>query len=60
MTHAALSLAYEPRLRALAAMLNRKPIVRRMAVPAGIELHSFEWAILRGQWRKHFGQGAMP
>ena len=47
------------RLQSLRALVVRKPIVRRMPLPAGIELYSFEWAILRGQWRKHFGQGAI-
>ena len=45
-----------PQLIALRALVPRKPIVRRMTLPAGIELHGFEWAILRGQWRKHFGE----
>lgn len=56
MKAAQLSAAYAPRLTALAAQLGRKRIVRRMPLPPDIELHSWEWALLRGQWRRFYGE----
>lgn len=43
------------RLAILRAAVPRKPIVRRLPFPAGIEVHTHEWTILRGQWARCFG-----
>ncbi len=54
MTPSTLSLAFTPRLTALAAKLNRKPIRRRLPVPYSLST----WSIvthLRAQFRKEYG-----
>lgn len=56
MTPASLSAAFTPRLLALASRLNRKRIVRRMTFPAHVEIHASGWALLRGQWRRFYGE----
>jgi hypothetical protein len=55
MNIAQLSAAYTPRLLALRANVPRKRIVCTLPFPPDIEVHSWEWALLRGEFRKHFG-----
>ena len=57
MTPTSLSLAYAPRLFALAAKLNRPPIRRRLPLPTGAEFGG--WlvaAVLRPQFTRTFGK----
>lgn len=52
------ALAFTQRLQSLARATNRPRVRNRLPLPPGIELHSFEWAILRGQWRRYFGKAS--
>lgn len=47
--------AFTSRLSALALLTKRPKVRNRLPLPVGIELHSWQWAILRGQWQRHFG-----
>jgi hypothetical protein len=49
------TLPLQTRLQILRAAVPRKPIVRRMVLPADIELHGWVFAILRANWTRHFG-----
>lgn len=54
-TPSTISAAYLPRLTELSSRLNRKPIVRRMAMSSGIEYHAKDWALAHESWNRHFG-----
>ncbi len=57
LTPTTLSLAFTPRLTALAAKLNRKPMRRRLPLPTGIEFGGWAVAaILRPQFIRTFGR----